>query len=185
MAIPSHAGDYDNNGRNGSFDPPGGKGTMSRAALSLALVLASVIAIHGLSGGDAAAATAAENRAGDTMVPLGSNMAIEKSVVALNVPEDNSLPWAFVEGTVSNPVPDYPVIIQIYDNNNNNGDAAGDGPVVGGVHFAQTDVALDGSYEYRFRVLDVSDGSPTSVFGGDYTVKIFKVVYLTGGLGAI
>lgn len=85
--------------------------------------------------------------------------------LAMSVPEGNTVPWAFVEGSVPDHAPGYPVIIQIYSDG---GDA---------VHFAQADVAGDGSYEYRFRVLDVTDGERTAVFEGDYTVRIFKFVY--------
>ncbi len=46
------------------------------------------------------------------------------------------------------------------------------------IHFAQTDVKKDGSYEYKFRVRDVSESKVTKIFEGDYIVKIFKVVYL-------
>ena len=66
-------------------------------------------------------------------------------------------------------VPGHPVIIQIY---------AGDGSAV---HFAQVDVADDGAYEYKFRVRNVeSDGTATLLFTGDYTVAVYKVVYLSG-----
>lgn len=85
--------------------------------------------------------------------------------LAMSVPEGNTVPWAFVEGAVPGHAPGYPVIIQIYSD-------AGDP-----VHFAQVDVAGDGSYEHRFRVLDVTDGERTAVFEGDYTVRIFKFVY--------
>lgn len=139
---------------------------MNKAVLSLAFALASLAAVSGL-----AHVATAEIQTGD-LVPIGPDMAVEKSEIILSIPENNSLPWAFVEGAVSNPVPDYPVVIQIYD-------AAGDA-----VHFAQTGVNSDGSYEYRFRVLDSSIGSQTNVFEGDYVVKIFKVVYLDDGLGA-
>ena len=83
---------------------------------------------------------------------------------------DNILPWGFVEGKIQNHVSDYPVIIQIYDSE---GDA---------VHFAQTNVEDDGSYEYRFRVLSINDNQVIKIFEGDYSVKIFKVIYLNPGL---
>lgn len=137
---------------------------------SMVFVLASMVAISGVSD-TAATPTMPENQPSvTTTTPIGSNMAVERSVISLYVPEDNPLPWAYVEGTVSNPVPDYPVIIQIYDDNG----SPVPGNSAGAVHFAQTEVAPDGSYEYRFRVLD----SQTRVFTGDYTVKIFKVVYV-------
>ena len=46
------------------------------------------------------------------------------------------------------------------------------------VHFAQVPVNDDGTYQYRFRTLDVTEGKTTKIFEGDYTVKIFKVVNL-------
>lgn len=140
---------------------------VNKVVLSLVLTLASLAAVSGLSH-----VAIAEIQTTD-LTPIGSNIAIEKSSVTLSVPENNSLPWAFIEGTVSNPVPDYPVIIQIYD-------MAGDP-----VHFAQVEVNHDGSYEYRFRVLDSSNGLQTHIFEGEYTVKIFKTVYLDDDLGAI
>ena len=36
----------------------------------------------------------------------------------------------------------------------------------------------DGSYEYKFRVLNSENGVTSKIFDGDYSVKIFKVVYL-------
>lgn len=100
-----------------------------------------------------------------TITPIDSSTGLEKTIVPFHTPKENKLPWGFVEGKVANPVDGYPVIIQIYKN----GEA---------VHFAQTDVKKDGSYEYKFRVRDVTDDVVTKIFDGDYTVKIFKVVYL-------
>ena len=99
------------------------------------------------------------------ITPLTVLIGLEKTTVFFHAPADNKLPWGFVEGNVANHVAGYPVIIQIFKN----GEA---------VHFAQTDVAEDGDYEYRFRVLNSVDGHITKLFEGDYTVKIFKVVYL-------
>ena len=99
------------------------------------------------------------------ITPLTGLIGLEKTTVFFHAPADNKLPWGFVEGNVANHVAGYPVIIQIFKN----GEA---------VHFAQTDVAEDGDYEYRFRVLNSDDGHITKLFEGDYTVKIFKVVYL-------
>lgn len=92
-------------------------------------------------------------------------IALEKSTIFFHSPAENSLPWAFVEGNIPNHVEGYPVIIQIFKNND-------------AVHFAQTNVEEDGDYEYRFRVLNSDGGSTTKIFDGDYLVKIFKVVYL-------
>jgi len=100
-----------------------------------------------------------------TITPIDSSTGLEKTIVPFHAPKENKLPWGFVEGKISNPVEGYPVIIQIYKN----GEA---------VHFAQTDVKKDGSYEYKFRVRDVTNDVVTKIFEGDYTVKIFKVVYL-------
>lgn len=101
------------------------------------------------------------------IIPLNGEIGIEKTILSLYASPDNVLPWGFVEGKIANHVPDYPVIIQIYDDD---GDAT---------HFAQTDVEEDGSYEYRFRVRNVDNGEVINIFEGDYVVKIFKVVYLS------
>ena len=108
------------------------------------------------------------------IIPLDAITAIEKTTIQMNISDDNTLPWAFVEGKVANPVPNYPVIIQIYDND----DQQISGNNVGAVHFAQTQLNSDGEYEYKFRVLDSRDNTIVNIFEGDYTVKIFKVVYL-------
>jgi len=99
------------------------------------------------------------------IIPLDGKIGLEKSTIFFHAPESNTLPWAFVEGNISNHVAGYPVIIQIYKNN-------------GAVHFAQTDVKADGDYEYKFRVLNSDNGVTTKIFNGDYSVVIFKVVYL-------
>jgi len=100
-----------------------------------------------------------------TITPINSSIGIEKTIVPFSAAKNNKLPWGFVEGKVANPVEGNPVIIQIFKNGEP-------------VHFAQTDVKKDGSYEYKFRVRDMSNGKETKVFDGDYLVKIFKVVYL-------
>ncbi|HEY8109746.1 MAG TPA: hypothetical protein VIG05_02640 [Candidatus Nitrosotenuis sp.] len=100
-----------------------------------------------------------------TITPINSSTGLEKTIVPFHAPKENKLPWGFVEGKIASPVEGHPVIIQIYKN----GEA---------VHFAQTDVKKDGSYEYKFRVRDVTNDVVTRIFEGDYTVKIFKVVYL-------
>jgi hypothetical protein len=101
-------------------------------------------------------------------IPLNDVIGIEKSSIMFHTPEENSLPWGFVEGKIANPVAGYPVIIQIFKNDE-------------AVHFAQTDVNEDGSYEYKFRVLSVENDQTTKIFDGDYYVTIFKVVYLDQG----
>ncbi len=94
------------------------------------------------------------------------SIVLEKKTIPMHIAADNTLPWGFVEGKVVNPVEGYPVIIQIYK----------DGKPV---HFAQTDVKEDGSYEYKFRVRNVDGDQVINIFQGDYTVKIFKTVYAT------
>ena len=100
------------------------------------------------------------------IIPLGEGIGIEKTTLVFHAASDNTLPWGFVEGKIANHVADYPVIIQIYDHEGQP------------THFAQTNVEDDGSYEYRFRVSNVEDGQTINIFEGDYSVKIFKVVYL-------
>jgi hypothetical protein len=99
------------------------------------------------------------------IIPINSMIGLEKSTVFFHAPQSNTLPWGFVEGKVANHVEGYPVIIQIFKNNHT-------------VHFAQTDIGDDGVYEYKFRVLNSDKGHTTKLFEGDYSVKIFKVVYL-------
>ena len=99
------------------------------------------------------------------IIPINGMMAIEKSTILFHSPEENSLPWAFVEGNVANHVEGYPVIIQIFKNDE-------------AIHFAQTNVGQDGDYEYRFRVLNSDNGLTNKIFEGNYSVKIFKVVYM-------
>lgn len=117
--------------------------------------------------------SSAEAESNTELIPLDGEMAIEKTIVTLHASPDNTLPWGFVEGKISNHVSAYPVIIQIYDDD---GDAT---------HFAQTDVEEDGSYEYRFRVRNVDNGEVINIFEGDYVVKIFKVVFLAPSSGQI
>ena len=100
-----------------------------------------------------------------TITPIDSSTGLEKTIVPFHAPKENKLPWGFVEGKIANPVEGHPVIIQIYK-------------VGEAVHFAQTNVHEDGSYEYKFRVRDVTNDVVTKIFDVDYTVKIFKVVYL-------
>jgi len=131
-------------------------------------VLIAVIAIGSLIS---TLTSFADAQKSDTqIIPIDGIIGIEKTVVTLHASSDNTLPWGFVEGKINNHVSDYPVIIQIYDNE---GEA---------IHFAQTNVEEDGSYEYRFRVLSMDNDEMIKIFEGDYTVNIFKVVYLTGSL---
>ena len=99
------------------------------------------------------------------IIPLNGLMGLEKSTIFFHTPEENSLPWGFVEGKIENHVEGYPVIIQIFKDNH-------------AVHFAQTNVEKNGDYEYKFRVLNSDNGNTNKIFDGDFSVKIFKVVYL-------
>ena len=117
--------------------------------------------------------SSAEAETNTELTPLNGEIGLEKTTLSMYASPDNTLPWGFVEGKISNHVSDYPVIIQIYDDD---GDAT---------HFAQTDVEEDGSYEYRFRVRNVDNGEVINIFEGDYVVKIFKVVYLAPSSGQV
>ena len=105
------------------------------------------------------------------IIPLDATIGIEKTTLFFHASGDNVLPWGFVEGKIANPVLDYPVIIQMF----REGEA---------IHFAQTNVNEDGTYEYKFRVRSVDDGEVINAFLGDYTVVIYKVVYLNSNLGS-
>lgn len=100
------------------------------------------------------------------IISLDGIIGLEKTVVFMNAPKDNTLPWGFVEGKISNHVEGYPVIIQIYNDEG------------GAVHFAQTNVNENGTYEYKFRVKSFDGTQSINIFEGDYLVSIFKVVYL-------
>ena len=100
-----------------------------------------------------------------TVTPINEKISLEKTITTMNVPENNKLPWGTVIGDASDVVERYPVIIQFYK---------GEDPV----HFAQVDTKGDGSYEYKFRVLNSDNGVTTKIFDGDYRVKIFKVIYI-------
>jgi len=100
-----------------------------------------------------------------TITPINEEISIKKTVIPMNIPEDNLFPWGAVRGQASEFAERYPVIIQIYK---------GDDPV----HFAQVDVKGDGSFEYKFRIrnIDTSTGEATNIFQGKYTVNIFRVI---------
>ena len=86
-----------------------------------------------------------------------------KTEIPMNIPSDNVLPWGAVYGTIKDHVDGYPVIIQIYQNGEP-------------IHFAQSDVNDDGSYEYKFRIRSVDGDKVINVFEGDYDVKIFQTI---------
>ena len=94
------------------------------------------------------------------------NFQLVKTTIPMHIPSDNTLPWASVYGMFDNHVNNHPVIIQIYQNGEP-------------VHFAQTDVNEDGSYEYQFRARSVVGDEVINVFEGDYEVRIFKTINRT------
>ena len=51
------------------------------------------------------------------IIPINNSIGIEKSIIQMNIPKENTLPWGYVEGTIQNHVSDYPMVIQIFDNN--------------------------------------------------------------------
>ncbi len=127
----------------------------------------------------------AENQISQTeLLPLNDSIGLEKTTLVMNVPENNHLPWGYVEGKISNPVLEYPVIIQIYDIDDYkeldlaNFEDKNLVNEIGTVHFAQTDVNGDGTYQHQFRVLGYDTNGDKNYLEGDYIVKIFKVVYL-------
>ena len=100
-----------------------------------------------------------------TITPINDKVSLKKTVISMNIPEDNTFPWGAVRGQASEFAERYPVIIQIYKDEDP-------------VHFAQVDVKGDGSFEYKFRIRDVDlkSGEVTNIFEGQYTVNIFKVI---------
>ncbi|HET6458091.1 MAG TPA: hypothetical protein VFG24_04335 [Nitrosopumilaceae archaeon] len=102
----------------------------------------------------------------DPKLIASSDIQLEKSIVYMHIPADNKLPFGCVWGKVIDAVPGYPVVVQIYQNGKP-------------VYFAQVDVKNDGSYEHYFRIKSVDGNNVINVFQGDYTVNIFKTVYVT------
>ena len=102
-------------------------------------------------------------------IVLSTNDGVQltKTVVPMSISSGNTMPWAFVEGSIENHADGYPVIVQIYQN---------DEPV----HFAQTNVNEDGTYEYKFRARNLDGNNAVNVYEGDYEVKIFKSIQITG-----
>ena len=130
--------------------------------------------------------SSAENQISQTdLLPLNDSIGLEKTTLVMNVPENNHLPWGYVEGKIANPVLEYPVIIQIYDvDEYDESDLENFENLElvevenGAIHFAQTNVSDDGTYHHQFRVLGYDADGNKNYFEGDYIVKIFKVVYL-------
>ena len=100
---------------------------------------------------------------------LSTNDGIQltKTTISMHISPDNTLPWGFIEGTVANHADGFPVIVQIYQNNEP-------------FHFAQTDVNEDGTYEYKFRAKNVNGENTINIYEGDYEVRIFKSIQITG-----
>jgi hypothetical protein len=101
------------------------------------------------------------------VVSTNDGIQLTKTVVPMTISSDNTMAWGFVEGTVENHAEGYPVIVQIYQN---------DEPI----HFAQTNVNEDGTYEYKFRARNIDGDNVVNVYEGDYEVKIFKSTQITG-----
>ena len=101
-----------------------------------------------------------------TITPINEKLSLEKTIVTMNISQENTLPWGVVKGVVSDHVEGYPAIIQFYK---------GGEPV----HVAQVDVNEDGSYEYKFRArsVDNNTGEITNIFEGQHTIKISIVVH--------
>jgi len=102
----------------------------------------------------------------DPKLIANDNIQLEKSIAYMHIPTDNKLPFGCVWGKVTDAVPGYPVVVQIYQNGKP-------------VYFAQVDVKSDGSYEHYFRIKSVDGNNVINIFQGDYTVDIFKTVYAT------
>ncbi len=98
-----------------------------------------------------------------SVIPVDGKLNLEITTIIMTIPENNTLPWGYVSGSVNNPAEQHPVIIQFHKEGNP-------------VHVAQVEVNSDGTYEYKFRVQNTTDGHTVNVFEGSYTVKIFKVV---------
>ena len=124
--------------------------------------LGALLAFAAIAGLNIPTATAENNT---TISPINDEISIKKTIVPMNIPEDNAFPWGSVRGQASDFAERYPVIIQIFQ-----GEDA--------VHFAQVDVKGDGSFEYKFRIrnVDSTTGEVVHIFQGDYTVNIFKVI---------
>jgi len=100
-----------------------------------------------------------------TITPINDEVSLKKTVIPMNIPEDNTFPWGAVRGQASEFAERYPIIIQIFK---------GEDPI----DFAQVDVKGDGSFEYKFRIrnVDANTSEITNIFEGQYTVNIFKVI---------
>ncbi len=104
-----------------------------------------------------------------TRTSLGDGTTQIKTLMGMTIPKDNTLPWAFVEGTVANAAPGHPVIVQIFK-------SLDEIPI----HVAQVDLDDNNSFSYKFRVYSLIDGVTNHLYEGDYFVKTFKVVIAPG-----
>ena len=100
-----------------------------------------------------------------TITPINEEISLKKTIIHMNIPEDNIFPWGSIRGQASEYVERYPIIIQIFK---------GEDPI----HFAQVDVRGDGSFEYKFRIrnVDSNTGETINIFQGEYSVNIFRVI---------
>ena len=100
-----------------------------------------------------------------TLIPLNEKISLEKTVIPMHIPLDNTHPWGAVTDKATAHVEGYPVIIQFFQ----------DGLMV---HAAQVTPSSDGSYEYQFRVRNFNSVTSeyVNLFSGDYAVHIFRVV---------
>lgn len=132
--------------------------TLAVIILAVAMISISVTQIQ--------TASAHPHNGSTTYVSLGDGIALERTQLTINIPTQNIMPWAFVEGVIKNPAMEYPVIVQIHERNGEP------------VRFGQVDVAEDGSYEYKFRVFSLDEGQVVRAFEGDYDVTVYKVVHI-------
>lgn len=95
------------------------------------------------------------------IVSVDGDTKLTKTTIPMHISSDNMLPWAHVYGMVEEHTIGHPVIIQIYQNGEP-------------VHFGQTNVNDDGSYEYKFRAKTIDGDKVINIFEGDYEVRIFK-----------
>ena len=100
-----------------------------------------------------------------TITPINEQVSLKKTTIPMFIPEDNQFPWGSVKGQASDLAERYPIIIQIFQNEEP-------------VHFAQVEPKGDGSFEYKFRIknVDSQTGIYSNIFEGQYTVKIFRVI---------
>ena len=101
-----------------------------------------------------------------TVIPLNNKIAIEKTILYFHAPEEPNHYWGYVEGKITNHVPDFAVVIVMFNEEEIF------------PRFSQVDVNENGYYEYKFRVKNIHDGELVWKMEGDYRITIFKVVHL-------